>query len=108
MVLFSVESEPIPVEFFIGKLSLFDDLFDFLFGQAEEHVFGFEIGVDDSANSIQKVEAHEDLSGNLFDEVEGESFVVVPFEDFEQVDSEYLEDHAEVVSVGSLIEEGVE
>ena len=47
------------------------------------------------------------MSGDLLDEVKRQSFVVVAFEDFKQVDSKDFEDHAEMVAVGSFIEEGV-
>lgn len=64
--------------------------------------------MDHIADSVEEVESHQDLPGDLLDEVEGQALVVVPFEYFEEVDSQDFEDHAEVVAVGSLVEEGVE
>lgn len=83
-------------------------MFDFLVSEAEKNVLWLQIRVDDSAYSVEEVQAHKDLSGDLLDEVERKSFVVVAFEDFEEVDAEDFEDHAEVVAIGTLVEEGVE
>lgn len=44
----------------------------------------------------------------FFDEVKRKSFIVVPLENFEEVDSQDLKDHTKVVAVGPLVEEGVE
>ena len=64
--------------------------------------------MDYSTDSVQEVKTHEDLSCDFLDKVKRKSFVVVAFEDFEEVDSKDFEDHAEVVAVGPLVEEGVE
>jgi len=64
--------------------------------------------MDDSAYSVEEVQTHKHLPGYLFDEIERQTLVVIAFEDFKQIDSENLEDHAEMVTVGSFVEEGVE
>lgn len=45
---------------------------------------------------------------DFFDDVNGQSFAVVFLEDFPQVYSENLEDHAEVIAVRTLVEEGIQ
>lgn len=67
---------------FARELAGVNNLFDLFFSETEQHVFRFEISVDDSTDSVEEVKAHEDLSGDFLDIFEGKAFVVVPFEDF--------------------------
>jgi hypothetical protein len=71
-------------------------------------VLGFEVGVNDPTYPVEEVEAHQHLSGDFLDDFYWEAFAVVLFEDLPEVDSEYFEDHAEVVAVRTFVEEGVE
>jgi len=87
VVLTAIESEPVSVQFLAGELPRFDYLLDFLVSQAEQDVFGFEIGVYDPADAIEEVESHENLPCDFLDDVQRQSLVVVPLEHFEQVDS---------------------
>jgi hypothetical protein len=79
MILFPVEPEPIFVELLTSKLSLFDNLLDLLFGEAEEYIFRLEVSVDDSAYPVEEVKTHENLPCNFLDEIEGETLVVIAF-----------------------------
>lgn len=64
--------------------------------------------MDDPTDAIQEIQTHQDLSSDFFHEIQWESLIIIPLQDFKKVDSEYLEDHAEMIAIGSLIEEGVE
>lgn len=64
--------------------------------------------MDDSAYSVEEIQAHEYLSGDLLDHIERQAFVIVSLEDFKQVDSQDFEDHAEMIAIGPFVEEGVE
>ena len=103
-----VQSEPILEELLATELSIFNDGLDLLVSQTKQHIFRFEVGVDDSANAVEEVQSHHDLSGDLLDQVQRETLVVIALEHLEQVDSEDLKDHAEVITVGTLVEERVE
>ena len=62
----------------------------------------------DSTDSVEKVQTHQDLPCDFFYQIKGETFIVVSLENLEKIDSEYFEDHAEVIAVWSFEEEGVE
>ena len=64
--------------------------------------------MNDPADSVKKIEAHQNLSANFFYQIQRQAFVVVPFQYLKQVDSQNLEDHTEVVAVRSLVKETVE
>lgn len=55
--------------------------------------------MDDSTHSMQKVKSFEDLSRYFLTYVQRQSFVVVPFDDFQQIASKYLEYHTKVITV---------
>lgn len=108
MVLLSVKPQPILVQLLACKLSLLHDLLDLSFGQAKQNVFWLQISMDDPANSIQKVQPHKHLPCNLLDQIQRQSFVIVPFEHFKQVDSQDLKHHAKMITIGSFVKERVE
>ena len=64
--------------------------------------------MDDPAHPVQVVKADEDLFGHTADKRHRNSFVVVALHDLKQVDAEDLEDHDEVLSIGAIVQEGVE
>lgn len=69
--------------------------------------------MNDLANTVQIVETDETLSSDFSAQVDGHllkenySFVLVLLDDLKEVHSQNLKDHAEVVSVGSFVDEGV-
>ena len=64
--------------------------------------------MNDPADSIEEIKAHEDLPGDFLDKIKRKSLVVIPLQHFKQINSQDLKDHAEVVAVGTFVEEGVE
>ena len=62
-------------------------LFELIFSQTQQYIFWFEISVYHSTYTIQKVEAHENLPSDFFDDVDGQTFAVVLFEYFPEVDT---------------------
>ena len=64
--------------------------------------------MNDPADSIEKIKTHKNLPGNFLDKIKRKALVVIPLKHFKQVDSQNLKDHAEVVAVRTLVEEGVE
>ena len=85
IVPFAVEVQSFLKLFPTAELFILDNSLEFLLGEADEDVLWFEIGVDDPADAIEKIEAHEDLSCNLFDDVDGEAFAVVFLEDLPEI-----------------------
>jgi hypothetical protein len=69
MILFAIKMKSVVVELLVRKLTIFYDFSDLLWSKAEENVFGFEIGVDNSADSVEKVKSHEDLSSDFLDQI---------------------------------------
>lgn len=61
-----------------------------------------------SANSVNEIKAHKDLPCNLLNQMKREPFVVVPFEDFEEIYTQYLKNHAEMIPIRSFVQERVQ
>ena len=70
MILFAIKMKSVVVELLVRKLTIFYDFSDLLWSKAEENVFGFKIGVDNSADSVEEVEPHQDLSSDFLDQIE--------------------------------------
>lgn len=83
-----------------------DDSLDVV--DADKDVFGFQVGVDDSALAVDIVEAEEDLLGDLLADVIGHAAVVIPLDQSEQVFSEHLKHHADVGPVRPPVRKVVE
>jgi hypothetical protein len=60
-----------------GEFGL-DDRLDIV--DADEHVFGFEIGVDDSALGVEVVKAQQNLLRNLLDDMLRDAPVLIPLD----------------------------
>ncbi len=108
MVLFAIQMESVVVELLVGKLAVFDDFSDLLWSEAEEDIFWFKIGVNDSADSVEEVETHQNLSGDFLHQIKREPLVIVPFENFKQINPQNLKHHTKMISIRSFIQEGVQ
>ena len=108
MVLFAIQMESVVVELLVGKLAVFDDFSDLLWSEAEEDIFWFKIGMDDSADSVEEVETHQNLSGDFLHQIKREPLVIVPFENFEQINPQNLKHHTKMISIRPFIQEGVQ
>ena len=64
--------------------------------------------MDDPTDSIEKIKTHKNLPGDFLDKIKRKALVVIPLQHFKQVNSQNFKDHAEVIAVGTLVEEGVE
>lgn len=92
----------------LRELAVLDDISDLCLRELEEDIFRLEVSMDDSAESVEEIKTYEYLSGNFSAEVKRDTLVVVSLDDFQEIDTEDFEDKAEVVSVGSFVDEGVE
>ena len=79
-----------------------------MLGEAEIDVLGLEISVDDLADAVQVIEAHQALLRHYADKWQRDALVVVPLNDFKQVDAKNLEDHHKVLTVRTMVQEAVE
>jgi hypothetical protein len=75
---------------------------------ADEDVLRFEVGVNDAALAVDVVETEEDLLGDLLADVVGNAAVVVTLDQPEEVLTQHLENHADVVPVRPAMCEVVE
>lgn len=85
--------------------AMVDDVLQLLVAEGNDGILRLEIGVNDFANTMQVVEANQNLSGHSPYQGKRNAFVVIPLHDFEEVDAQNLKDHDEVVSVGSVVHE---
>jgi hypothetical protein len=86
-------------------LTVLDNFSDFLWSEAEKNVLWFEISVNDSADSVEEIQPHHDLPGDFLDQIEWQSFVIVPFENFEQINTQNFKHHTKVISIGTFVQE---
>jgi hypothetical protein len=105
MILFTIKMQPVVVKLLVGELAVFDDFSDLLWSEAEKNVLRFEISVNDSANSVEEIQAHHDLPGDFLDQIEWQSFVIVPFENFKQINAQDFKHHTKVISIGTFVQE---
>jgi hypothetical protein len=105
---FAVVVESLVELLLAAQLLVLHDALELLLGQTHQHVLRLEVSVDHSADSVQEVQPHEHLAGDLLYYVDGKTFAVVFLQDLPQVNTEDLKHHAKVVAVWSLVEEGVE
>ena len=83
--------------------------FGYLFiSESDNHVFRFEIGVDNAAHPMHVVKANQTLASQLADEGDGYALVVITFDELEEVDTEDLENHDEMLAIGAVVDERVE
>lgn len=64
--------------------------------------------MNNSTNSIQKVQPHEYLPSNFFHHLQRQSLVIVSFKNLQQIYSQNLEHHAKMVTIGSFVKERIE
>ena len=64
--------------------------------------------MDYSTNSIKKIKSHKYLSCNLFDKIERKPLVIISFKNLKQINSQNLENHTEMISIGSFVEKRIE
>lgn len=83
----------------------FDNLLDVT--DLDEDVFGFQIGMDDSAFAMHVVQTQKHLFCNLLDQRHGNATMVPALDQTEQILTQDLEDHADVDAVRTLVLEGV-
>lgn len=62
----------------------------------------------DSTYSIQEIKTHKYLPCYFLDQVKRKPLVVVALQNFKQVYSQNLKDHAKVIAIGSFVKEGVQ
>ena len=79
-----------------------------MLGEAEVDVLWLEISVDDLADAVQVVQAHQALLRHYTDKRQRDALVVVALNDFKQVDAKNLEDHHKVLTVRTMVQEAVE
>jgi hypothetical protein len=77
-------------------------------GQSEHYVFWLQISVDYSTNSVHVVQAKQNLLGDVPDDRDGNSSIVVLLDQRQQILAENLECHNEVFSVLRVVKKLVE
>lgn len=78
------------------------------FRQGEDNVFRFEIGVNDAADPVKVVQAHECLLRYLADHWHWDASIVMLLDHSKQVFAEYLQRHDRVPPIRTHMEELVE
>lgn len=76
--------------------------------QAQVHVFGLQVSMDDFANAVQEIKTDKALSSHLSNDWQRSPFVIVSFDHFEQVDSQDFKHRHKVLAVGSMVQEAVQ
>jgi hypothetical protein len=64
--------------------------------------------MNDFAHSMEVVKAYQDLFAHPPHQRNWDSFIVIAFHDLEQVDSQNLKNHDEMVTIGSVVHKRVE
>jgi hypothetical protein len=82
---------------------LLDYFFKFRVSKANDHIFGLEIRMDDFANAMKIVQAHEYLLRNLSHQGQGDPLIVKALHDFEKVHTKNFEYHNEMHPVGPMV-----
>ena len=73
------------VHFCGRQLTGLSDFDDFVFSETNDHILGLEIGVDDFAHPVHVVQANQALPCQLPDQRDRDSFVVITFDNLEEV-----------------------
>lgn len=63
--------------------------------------------MDDSADPMQEIQSLEHLPRNFLTDIHRNALVIVPFDDLQQVAAENLKNHAKMIAILSLMNEGV-
>jgi len=99
-------SSPIPVRFLVlFRLFLLNMGLDNLFNVANlnQHVFGFQVGVDDATLSVQVIQAQQHLLSDLLHQRQRDTPMVPPLDQTQQVLTKHLKYHAYVYSIRTLV-----
>lgn len=83
-----------------------DDLLDIT--NLDQDIFRFQISMNNATFPMHVIQTQEDLFCDLFDQRHGNAAVVPALNQTQQVLTQYLEDHADVSPIGTLVFEGVE
>ena len=90
------------------QLPCFGDLCDLRGLEPDDHVLRFEVGVDDLAHPVHVIETDQTLSSKFSCQRHWDSLIVVPLNDLQEIYSEDLEHHDEVLAVRPMVDERVE
>lgn len=91
----------------VHKPFVSQDLGDLVMGQLQKHILRFYVCVDDPADPMQIVQAHQYLGCDGLDDARRNSFVPVELYDLQQVDAQDLEDHADMLAIRAFMHEVV-
>lgn len=64
--------------------------------------------MNDSADPVEEIEAHKDLSCDLFNQIERKSLVVIPLEHFEQIYTQYFKNHTKMIPIRPFVEKRIQ
>mmetsp|Transcript_11654 Transcript_11654/g.33133 ORF Transcript_11654/g.33133 Transcript_11654/m.33133 type:complete len:395 (+) Transcript_11654:3190-4374(+) len=73
----------------------------------QQDIFRLQVGVDDLALAVQKVQRHGNVTDHVFHHLDRYTSVVVRLDDTEQIAPQHAERHAHVPSVRAVVKEGV-
>lgn len=68
-----------------GQLASLSNLDHLVISEADDHVLGLEVGVDNFAHTMHVVESDETLAGELAHERKRDSLVIIALDDLEEV-----------------------
>jgi len=77
---------------------------DLFVPQADNHIFWFEIGMDDLAHAVDIVEPNKALLGQPSHEWQWYTFIIVSLNDLQEVDSQNLKHHNKVFAIWSMMD----
>ena len=90
------------------ELSRLLDFGYFLVPEADDYIFRLEVGMYDLAHPVNVVKANEALACEFAHKWQRHTFIVVSFDDLEEVHTQNLEHHNKVLSVWTVMDERVE
>ena len=64
--------------------------------------------MDNSTYSVQKIESHKHLPRDFLHKIKRKSFVIIPLQHLEKIDTQDFEDHTEMIAIWTFVEERVQ
>jgi hypothetical protein len=90
-----------------SQLTCLVDFADFFVSQANNYIFWLKVGMNHLAHSMHIVEANKALFCKSSYERKGNTFVVVSFNNLQEINTQDLKHHYEVLSVWTMMDERV-
>ena len=89
------------------ELPSFGYFLDLFVPQADNHIFWLEIGMDNLAHAVDIVEPNKALLSQSSDKRQWYTFIIVSFNDLQEVHSQNLKDHNKMFAIWSMVDKRV-